>query len=106
MTWYPTGKRELKEEPLEALQVLADVWVHLRIGPFQVGIRHDAGAPVSRPDHVHQVETTSLYDPVEVGVDEIEPWSGTEVAEKTGLDVFGSERLGEERVVHQVDLAD
>ena len=43
---------------------------------------------------------------IEVGVDEVEPGSGAEVAEESRLDVLGHKRFPEERVVQQVHLPD
>jgi hypothetical protein len=43
-------------------------------------------------------------DPVEVGEAEVEPRRGAPVAEQPRLDVRRSQRLGEQRIIEQVDL--
>jgi hypothetical protein len=55
---------------------------------------------------VDRVEVALLDRPVQMGVDQVEPGRRPEVAEEPWLDVLWSERLAEQRVVEQVDLAD
>ena len=59
-----------------------------------------AGAPDAQ-----RVQAAGLDDAVEVGVDEVQPGRGAPVAEQPRLDVLGAQRLGQQRVGHQVDLA-
>src|SRR5438477_405191 len=54
-------------------------------------------------DHV---QILALDDPVEVGVEEVEPRGGAPVAEQPWLDVLAPQRLTQERVVEEVDLPD
>jgi hypothetical protein len=55
---------------------------------------------------VDDVEVALADDPVEVGVDEVQPRRGAPVAEEPGLDVLGTEWLHQQGVVEEVDLAD
>src|SRR6185503_13439536 len=48
----------------------------------------------------------TLDDPVAVGVDEAEARRRAPVPEQAGLDVLGAQRLAQERVGLQIDLAD
>ena len=48
----------------------------------------------------------STIDAVQVRVDEILSWRRSPVAEQAGLDVRGLQRLAQQRVVEQIDLAD
>lgn len=41
-----------------------------------------------------------------MGINEVLPGRGAPVTQKAGLDVAGLERLCEERVIKQIDLAD
>ncbi len=43
---------------------------------------------------------------VEMGVDEVQPRRRAPVAEQTRLDVLGPQRLAQQRVVEEIDLAD
>ena len=65
-----------------------------------------AGPPWPGPDHVHRVEVAGRDDPVQVRVDEVQAGGGAPVAEQPRLDVLGPQRLAQQRVVEQVDLAD
>src|SRR5215475_5882714 len=53
---------------------------------------------------VDDVEIGSPDRAVEVGIDEVEPRRGSPVPEQAGLDVFGLERLFEQRIGEQIDL--
>ena len=44
-------------------------------------------------------------DPVEVKVEQVEPWRGAPVSEQSGFDVLGLQRFGQQGIVQQVDLA-
>ena len=55
---------------------------------------------------VDHVEVMLPDQPVQVNVDEIQAWRRSPVAEKPRLDVILCERLLEQRVVVEIDLAD
>ena len=70
------------------------------------GIGHDSWTTVAGADHVDHVEVSHLDRPVEMGVNQIQSRSGAEVPEQSGFDVLGSQRLGEQGVVQQINLTD
>ncbi len=98
------GERELPEQSAHPLAVAGDVRIDLAVGALQPRVGHHAGAPVSRPAHVHGVEIPLHDGSVEVGIDEVETRGRPPVAEETGLDVLRPQRLRQQRVVQQVDL--
>jgi len=61
---------------------------------------------VARAHDVDRVEVALLDDAISVGVDQVQPWRGAPVPQKPGLDVFQRERVAQQRVVEEVDLAD
>ena len=103
---YAAGKRELPEKILDALFVTRDARIDLGVGAFEVDVCHDAGAAVPGAGDVDDVEVALLDDAVEVDVDEVQARGRAPVAEEAGLDVPAVERLLEERIVVEIDLAD
>ena len=61
--------------------VLRDVRVDFAVGPFQVGVGHDARGAVSRPGDVDRVEVVLLDDAVQVDVDEVQARRGAPMAQ-------------------------
>src|SRR3954471_6676634 len=55
---------------------------------------------------VDDIEITRADRTVEMRIDEVQPRRGAPMAEQPRLDVVGLERLGQQRIVQQVDLAD
>ena len=100
------GKRKLREEALHALDVLPDVGIELAVGSFEIGVRHHARAAMSGAGDVDHVEVVLLDDAVAVGVDEVQAGRGSPMAQQARLDVLRLQRLGEQRVIEQIDLAD
>jgi hypothetical protein len=97
---------ELAEEPPQPLLVPADVRVDLGVGALQVDVGDQPRAAVARPGDVDSVEVLAADDPVHMHVDEVEPGCGAPVAEQARLDVLQAQRLAQQRVVQQIDLAD
>ena len=100
------GEAELLEQPLHPLGVLADVRIDLAVGAFEVGVGDQRRAAVPRADDVDHVQVIALDDPVEVDAEHVQARRRAPVAEQPRLDVLALERLLQERVVEQVDLAD
>ena len=90
VTRHASRRRELPEEPMHAFRVLRDARVDLRIRAFEVD---DVGVALDD-------------EPIQVDVDEAEPGRRPPVPEQAWLDVLRPERLAQERIVLQVDLAD
>ena len=61
---------------------------------------------VPRADDVDHVQIVALDDPVEVDAEHVQARRRAPVAEQPRLDVLPLERLLQERIVEQVDLAD
>ena len=100
------GEGELPEQGAHPVDVLADPGVHLGVGALEVGVGDEAGPAVARPGHVEDVQVALPDHPVHVRVDQVQPRGGPPVPEQARLDVLGSQRLAQQRVVEQVDLAD
>ena len=97
---------ELAEQLAHALAVGADVRVDLAVGPLQVGVGHETGAAMTGPGDVDGVQVPVADDAVHVGVDEVEARRRAPVPQQARLDVLGQQRLAQQRVGEQVDLAD
>ncbi len=106
MARHPAGERELAEQHLHAGRVARHARVHLAVAALQPAVGQRGRAAVTRPDHVHHGLVTGGDRPVQVCPDEVQPGGGAPVTEQPGLDVLGPQRLGQQRVGHQVDLAD
>ena len=102
----PAGEGELAEELAETVLARADAGEELAVGALQVRVRDIRRPAVAGAVDEDRVQVALLDRPVQVGVDEVQPRDGAEVAEQPRLHVLGRERLAQERVVEQVDLAD
>ncbi len=99
-------KRELLEEPLQAVRVLALVRVDLRVRAFEISRSQDARRAMAGTSHEHDVEIVLHDQPVEMDPDERQRRARAPVAEQPRLHVLDLHRLSEQRVVLQVDHAD
>ena len=100
------GKRKLGEEALHALLVPGNIRIDFAVGPLEIGVGDDPRAPVAGADHVDHVEVKLFDQAIEVCVDEVEAGRRAPMAEEPRLDVLLLERLAQQRVVEQIDLAD
>ena len=103
---HAARRRELPEEPMHAGAVPGDARVHLRVRAFEVHVRQDRRSAMARAGEVDHVGVALDDEPIQVGVDEAEPGRRPPVPEEARLDVLGSERLAQEGIVLQIDLAD
>ena len=106
MAGDPAREGELAEQLPHARLVGAHVRVQLAVRPLEIGVGDDARPAVARAGDVDRVEVAGTDRAVQVRVDQIQAGRRAEVAEQPRLDVLGEQRLAEERVVEQVDLAD
>jgi hypothetical protein len=106
MAGYATRKGELSKQTSQALLIPTDMRVGLAIRALQVGVGHKSRTAVSRTCHVDRVEVVLLDHPVHVEIDEVEAGRGAPVAEEPRLDVLEAQRLAQERIGEQIDLAD
>jgi hypothetical protein len=100
-----TRRRKLAKEAAEAGLVTRDMRVDFRIRSFQVGVRHHRGATMSRPGQEQHVQVVAHDQPVEVGVQQVQPRRRAPVPQQPGFDVLGAQWLAQERVVLQIDLS-
>ena len=100
------GERELAEQLAHALLVARDVGIDLGVAALQPRRGDEPGAAVAGPGDVHRVEVALDDRAVHVRVEEVEAGGGAPVAEQPRLDVLERQRLAQQRVVEQVDLAD
>ena len=98
------GEGELPEQPGHPRRVLGDAGVELAVGALQVGVGHHPGPAVTGTADVDGVQVLVPYDPVEVGVDQVQAGRGAPVAEQPRLDVLRAKGFGQQRVAEQVDL--
>jgi hypothetical protein len=102
----PARKRDLNEKPLHPFLVLRNVRIHLRVGAFQIHIRHESRAAMARAGDVDDVQVVGLDDAIQVDIDEVQTRRRAPVPEQARLDVLDSQRRAKQRVVEQVDLPD
>ena len=100
------GERELGEEALHARFVLGDVRVDFAVGALKVGVRDQAGAAMPGTGDVDHVQIVLLDHPVQMDVDEVQTGRGAPVAQEPRLDVLLGQRLLEQGVVVEINLAD
>ena len=98
------GEGELPEQPGHARRVLRDGRIDLAVGALQPGTGHHRGPAVPRPGDVDHVQVVVPDHPVQVRVEHVLPRRGAPVPQQPRLDVVGPQRLGQQRVGHQVDL--
>ena len=87
-------------------RVAADARVDLAVGALEVRVGDDRRPAVARTDDVDRVQVVRPDHPVHVRVEQVQAGRRAPVAEQARLDVRGLERLAQQRVVEQVDLAD
>ena len=102
----PAGKRELGEQPLQPGLVLAHVGIDLAVGALQVSIGDQCRTTVTGTGDVEHVEVALLDHPVQMHVDEVLARGRAPVPHHQGLHVRQLQRLSEQRIVVEVELAD
>ena len=100
------GKGELPEQLVQAVGVASDLRVDLAVGAFEIGVGDHAGPAMARAADIDDVEVGGADRAIEMGIDEVQPGRGSPMAEQAGLDVIDPQRLLEQRIVQQIDLAD
>ena len=80
--------------------------LNLAIGPFEVSVCHQPGSTVTWPGDVDGVQVVLFDDPVQVNVYKVQAWCRAPVSEQTRLDMLQRQRLLEQRIVIEIDLAD
>ena len=99
------GPAELPEQPLDAVLVLADVGINLRIRSFEISVRHNPRAAVSRADDVDHVQPALADRAVPVHIEKIQARRRAPVAQQPRLHVVERQRPLQQRIVFQINLA-
>ena len=102
----PAGEAELLEQPLHPGRVPRHFQIDLGVRPLQVHVVHGPRPAVPRSAEVRHAQVMLLNEPVLVAVDRVQAGRRPPVAQESGLTCSPPERLAEEGVVEQVDLAD
>lgn len=105
MARYAAGEGELPEQRGHARSVPRDAGVGLGVRALKPGVGEDRGSAVARTPDAQGIEGPLLDRVVQVGAYEVEAGGGAPVAEEPGLDVLRTQGFGQQRVVHEVDLA-
>jgi hypothetical protein len=100
------GAGELPEQPQQPRLVLADLRVDLAVGALQVARGDQRRPAVARPGQIDRLLAGVPDQPGHVRVDQRQAGAGPPVPEQPRLDVLGGQRLPQQRVGPQVDLAD
>ncbi len=103
---HASGSRELAEQPPHPRRILGNLRIDLGVGPLEVDIGQKSGPAVPRAGEVDHACTGLANQPVQMHVDKTQSGRGPPVTQKSSLDVLGSQRLAQQRIVLQVDLTD
>ncbi|CAM5683211.1 hypothetical protein MAUB1S_00078 [Mycolicibacterium aubagnense] len=106
MTGNATREREFAEQRRHALSVAGNIGTSPAVAALQPGVGEQCRSAVSRPDDIHHIKIVVDDCAIQVRVDEIQPRRGAPVTQRAGLDVLPLQRSSQQRVVHQIDLAD
>ena len=96
---------ELLEQALHALQVLAYVRVNFAVGAFQIGVCNKEVAAMSRTGQQNHVQIIPLDYTVQVYIYKVLARYSTPVSYNLLLNLLHCQRLAQQRVVQQVQLA-
>ncbi len=101
---YPPGGGELPDQPGQARQVPRHLWVDLRIGAFQIGVGDQRRAAVPRPGHVQHILPSHPYQPVQLGIHQVQRRGRTPVTQQPRLDLPWLQCLAQQWIGTQIDL--
>ena len=102
---HPAGEGELAEQRVHARRVPRHARVDLRVAAFQPGVGQRRGPAVTGPDDDHHLGAVRGDGAGQVRPDEVQAGGGAPVPEQPRFDVLWAQRLGQQWVGHQVDLA-
>src|SRR5271155_3849654 len=80
--------------------------MHFGITAFKIGVGVERGAAMPGPRDVNEVRIMRLDEPVEMNVDEVLPRRRAPVSEQPWLDLLRFERLSQQGVFKEINLAD
>ena len=99
------GPGKLHEQALHAGGILGDPGIQLRVCALKIGVGHHSGTAVPRAGNVDGVQPVFEDHPVHVRVNKIQAGSGAEMTQQARLGMLQAQRLAQERIVAQVNLA-
>ena len=99
-------ERELGEELPETGFVLADVRIDLAVGALKVGMAHERRAAATGTSDIEHIQVILLDDPVQVNINEILGPVPYPSAHHKPFQMRQFERLFQQRIVVEVELAD
>ena len=105
MAGDPSGKGELLEQLFQAGFVLRDVRINLTPCTFQVDIAHNRRASVTGACDVEHIQVVLPDDAVQMNIDEVLAWRCAPMGDHQRLHVLQLQRLLQQRIVIEVDLA-
>ena len=106
MTRHSARRRELAEQQAQPFDVLGNPRVDLGVRALEISMRHDRRTAVPRPGNINDVGVVLANQPVEMRVNKILSRRSPPMPQQARLDVLGAQRLAQQRIRHQVDLAD
>ena len=101
----PSGEGELPEQPLHAGGILADVGIDLAVRAVQIVLGHHGVSAVSGAGEIDHIQVIFDDGPVEMGIDEVLAWAGAPVPHDGALQVLFLQRLPQQGIVQQIELA-
>lgn len=106
MAGHSAGSGESPTHPVDALGVVRDFRIDLRVRSLEIRRRDQRRTAVPGTGHVKPVCAGGDDVPIEERVDHRQAGAGPPVPEQSGLDVLGTQRFPQKRVVLQIDLRD
>ena len=106
MAGDPAGEGELSEQLPQAALILADVGIDLAVRPLEVDAADHRRGTVAGSGDVDHVEVMLFDDPIQMRVDEVLARSRAPVPQQQLFHMRQLQRLPEQRVVAEIDLAD
>ena len=106
VAWNAAGERELGEEALHALFVAGDVGIHLAVGAFEISVCDQTRPAMAWAGDIDHVQVVLFDHPIQMDVNEIQAWRCSPVTQEPRLDVLLAQRLLEQWIVVEIDLAD
>src|ERR1017187_4973115 len=97
---------ELAEHEPQAVFIARDLRVNFGVCAFKIGAGIERRASVSRTRYIDDVRIMLFDEPIQMNVDKVLAGRCSPVTEQPGLDLFRLERLAEQGIVKEIDLAD
>ena len=106
MAGNPSGSGKRAEQKPHAVDVLRDLGMHIGVCSFEVRAGVQRRAAMAGAGNVNHIRVGLADQPVQMHVNKILPGGSAPVPQQPRLDVFFRERLAQQRIIQQIDLAD